>query len=168
MGLELSPLTTVGDMSTMEQIQRQGVKAIWLNVGAFTDTVLATVDEQSSELRKRVVDFVEGLWVSEEEREHFRQAENLQAQVIFKLRGRSGTLDVDDMGLLAARVQQEEQDDDDMRLMLGDGSEVRHGDVVLRKPVNIEVHGKTVRYGPAWDAMADYLDELRRSGALEQ
>ena len=61
----------------------------------------------------------------------------------------------------------DEGDDDCMIFETKARMRVRHGDLVLREPVELEVSGNTVVYTHAWNQMYRYFRELHRTGLLE-
>ena len=60
------------------------------------------------------------------------------------------------------------ENEQDIEIETGTGQRIKRGEVVLKKSVDIAAFGKTVHHGDAWNQMAQYFDELREDGMLEE
>ena len=165
--IESFGLIPVANEQIVRQIRRQGVKKIDLNVGQYLETARQHDDSDSTPIIKRVaLAVLENLFLREEDRRRIEKAANVQARLIITCDTRRPGIQPEHLTPIAAGIAAENEQD--IEIETGTGQRIKKGQVVLKKSVDIAAFGKTVHHGDAWDQMAQYLDDLREDGMLEE
>ena len=165
-GVDDFELIPVADTEVAEQIRRDGVKHIRLGLGTYREAVGGIASYRDG-VRARIWGTLSGLLTRDQESELLEASADVVGTLVLTMRRRGrADLDVADMVPLAEGVTDSEGDDE-VVLETHAGQFVRRGQIIVRKKVDIDAHGKTVSYGQAWDEMVDYLRELARSGQLQ-
>lgn len=157
-------LHAIGNASVMDQIRQEGVKKIDLDISQYAETATQAVETRETIRRNLGREILASLIERDEDRQRIEEADNVHARLVINLdtRRRSG-LSAEELGSMLASIEGE----DGMIIETGSGQRFRHGQMVMRKAVDVETFGQTVHHGPAWEEMETYLDELRQQGALE-
>ncbi len=95
----------------------------------------------------------------------------LRVGLIFHVDGRSKSrirLGRAKLQKIAENIVQNEEKDDDYTIILESGEKIRFSDIVLKKSVEIDGEGKTVRREAAFEALLLYYNELKNAGKLEE
>ena len=159
-------LLEVGNLSALEQVAQEGMKEISLDMMQFNASYDDTIQEETI-LQRLKRQFIASLVEGPEDRRRIQEAENVSVRLLIRLdtRRREG-ITAEELGESLRPALSEEPEG--LTLVTGAGHRFRHGDLVLRKPVNVEAYGQTVYHGHAWELMQEYLEELERSGLLER
>lgn len=175
--LDLQP---IANRSVVAQLAREGVKSVRMNVALYQET-LAQVgpvrgrDPRSlgSQIQRSLHGSLVGelLQILQPDRsaDELLGMENLHAKVIISYDRRSGDgtdEEQDAIKQLAERLAQ--QEDDGYVIETFRGEKIRESEIALRKPVMLPPFAKTVFHQDAWREMLAYLEELRRTGALQE
>ena len=154
-----------------DQIRREGVSSVHLNLSQYKETTLAKADEAPksswSSLTSAILDQFKGPLT----REQMAQAANLDVELsirVDKRFKRHGALQPRDLSHLGDQVASEVGFPSDVVIETGSGQRIRHGELALTKPVELPAFGQSVRHEDAWEAMAGYFKELKASGSLEE
>lgn len=164
--IESFELLPVANEQIVRQIRRQGVKKINLNVGQYLETARRHDDTGSTIIERVGRAVLENLLTREEDRRRIEEAANVQARLIITCDTRRPGIQPDDLTPIATDIAAENEQD--IEIETGTGQRIKQGQVVLKKSVDIAAFGKTVHHGDAWDQMAQYFDELREGGMLEE
>ena len=164
--IESFGLLPVANEQIVQQIRRQGVKKINLNVGQYMETARRHEDTGSTIIRQLGRAILETLLEREEDRRQIEEAANVQAKLIITCDTRRPGIQPEHLTPIAAGIAAENEQD--IEIETGTGQRIKQGQVVLKKPVEVASFGKTVHHGDAWDQMAQYFDELREGGMLEE
>lgn len=164
--IESFELLPVANEQIVRQIRRQGVKKINLNVGQYMETARRHEDTQPTIIRQLGRAILETLLDREEDRRQIEEAANVQARLIITCDTRRPGIQPEDLTRVAAGIAAENEQD--IEIETGTGQRIKQGQVVLKKSVEVASFGKTVHHGDAWDQMAQYFDELREGGMLEE
>ena len=161
-------LVSIANRDVTRQIQREGVKAVNLNVGQFMETARLDVEERPQTILQQLSrSILNTLVTKDEDRERIRQAENVQAKLVISIDSRRKGLEPEDLAPIMQEVISE-SDDDDMEIVTGQGQRIKRGRLLLKKPAKVPVFAKTVHHQPAWDEMEIYMGELRTKGVLDE
>ena len=164
--IESFGLFPVANEQIVQQIRHQGVKKINLNVGQYMETARRHEDTGSTIIERIGRAVLENLLTREEDRRRIEEAANVQARLIITCDTRRPGIQPDDLTPIAADIAAENEHD--IEIETGTGQRIKQGQVVLKKQVEVASFGKTVHHGDAWDQMAQYFDELREGGMLEE
>ena len=164
--IESFGLDPVANEQIVRQIRRQGVKKINLNVGQYLETTRRHDDTGPTIIKRIGRAILENLLEREEDRRRIEEAANVQARLIITCDTRRPGIEPEALTSIAAGIAAENEQD--IEIETGTGQRIKQGQVVLKKSVDIAAFGKTVHHGDAWDQMAQYFDELREGGMLEE
>lgn len=164
--IESFGLVPVANEQIVRQIRRQGVKKINLNVGQYLETTRRHDDTGPTIIKRIGRAILENLLEREEDRRRIEEAANVQARLIITCDTRRPGIEPEALTSIAAGIAAENEQD--IEIETGTGQRIKQGQVVLKKSVDIAAFGKTVHHGDAWDQMAQYFDELREGGMLEE
>ena len=151
-----------------DQVRREGTKRIHLNVGQYLETARVGTDGTENIVRRLGRHILDLLVDREEDRRRIEEAENVNARLTITLNGRRTGLEPDDLTPVVERITSSAEDADDIEIETGRGHRIKRGRLLLNKPVKVATFGKTVHHNVAWDELADYFNELREDGALEE
>ena len=164
--IESFELVPVANDNVVRQIRREGVKKFHLNLGQYLETARAGHDEHMTIVERLGRGIFESLLTREEDRRKIEEADNVQAKLVITCDGRRAGIEPDDLTPIARAIADESGDD--IFIETGTGQQIKRGQVVLKKPVDVAIFAKTVHHRDAWDRMAMYFDELREGGMLEE
>ena len=159
-------LLAVADAEVALQINREGVKKIDLNVSQYLETARELEEHRLTITQRIGRAILENLVADEEKRRQIEEADNVKARLVISCDTRRAGLEPGDLAPIATDIA--EEDEDHIEIYTGTGQRIRHGQLVLKKPVDVTSFAKTVHHEEAWSEMARYLDELREGGNLEE
>jgi hypothetical protein len=161
-------LLPIANERVAEQVRREGVKQVHLNVGQYMETAVVGADSTTNIVRKIGRDILNLVFDREEDRRRIAEAENVNARLTLKLDGRRKGLEPSDLTPAVERIMLRAEDEEDVEIETHRGHHIRRGRLLLSKQVQVETFGKTVHHNVAWEELTDYFNELRDSGALEE
>ena len=159
-------LFPVANRSVAQQLREEGLKEIRLNVGQYLESALSdSLEAQPTRLQSLGNDFLRHLITRETDREEIRRSQNVQAELVIKVDGRRKGLDYAQFGTMMKDVS-DEAEDQDIVLVTRNNHRIKHGKLLLTKPVDVTPFANTVHYRSAWHEMEVYLLELSKMRAL--
>ena len=159
-------LRAIGNAPILQQIRQEGVKRIDLDVSQYMETAQEGGEQHATILQRVGRAILASLIERDEDRRAIEEADNVHARLVINLDTRqSSGLSAEELGSMLAPLSEEEQDDG-LTIETGSGQRFKRGQLVLRKPVEVESFGQTIHHGAAWEAMVEYLSDLRHHGAL--
>ncbi len=164
--IESFELVPVADERVVQQIRRQGVKRIGLNLGQYLETARQHDDGRSTIVQRIGAAILENLVLRPEDRQRIEAAENVHAKLVITCDTRRAGIAPEDLIAVAANIADESEDD--VEIETGTGQRIKRGQVLLKKTVAVAAFAKTVHHGDAWDHMREYFGELRDGGMLEE
>ena len=171
-GMEAFELLPIVRDKVVKQIRQEGVSSLHLNLGQYLETALSGAEDAPKSLLTRMANAIAEQFEGALSREQMALAANLNVGLTIRLdkryRRRPGTLRPQDLARLGEEITSNAERDEDVVIETGSGQRIRHGELALTKSVRVEAFGQTVRHEHAWQKMAEYLDELEGSGALEE
>ena len=69
---------------------------------------------------------------------------------------------------LAKNIIESQEEDDDYVIFLKSGEKIKPSEIILRRSVDLESEGKTVKRDAAFAALLEYYINLADTGQLEQ
>ena len=167
--MEKFQLVEIINDKVAQQIQKEGVKKIDLNVGQYMETARRRMeDRQETIIEKIGRSILETLVTKDEDRRRLQEAENVQAKLVISLDGRRSGMTAEELAPIVEDIEAELENKDDIDIVTGSGQRIKRGHLVLTKQINIGTFGKTVHHQDTWDEMEEYLIELKRKGALDE
>lgn len=167
-GFAAFALLPVANRSVAQQLREEGIKQIRLNVGQYLESALSdSLEAQPTRLQSLGNDFLRHLITREIDREEIRRSQNVQAELVIKVDGRRKGLDHEQFGILMKDVA-DEAEDEDIEFVTRKNHRIKHGKLLLTKPVDVTPFANTVHYRSAWHEMEVYLLELSTMRALRE
>jgi hypothetical protein len=162
-------LVKKANIDKVRLIQKQGVDQINLDASLY-DTTLDH-QERTSLQRKiggRLWDEIAAVFSDDERLQDVRESENLVAHLVVKFdkRKKGGEIGRERLQRMANELVKD--GDDGFKIVTGNGQVLGSDDVVLKKKISLQRHGKTVDHVHTWHELDVYFSELKSSGLLEQ
>lgn len=160
-------LQPVANPEVVRRVNQEGAKRVHLNVSQYKETTRdrdrpKTIIEKIGSDLKDII----GLIDRDETRAEILAADNVSAKLIISLDRRRPGATPEDLASFAAQVASE--DEDGIEIETTSGHRIKHGELILKKVVDVKAFAKTVHHQHSWELMEEYLRELRHAGTLEQ
>ena len=160
-------LFPVADPAVVHRVQQEGVKKFNLNVAQYKETTHdsdgpTTIVENIGSNLSAILSLVD----RDERRADILAAANVSAKLVISLDRRRPGATPEDLASVATPIASESEDSIEMETT--SGHRIKHGQLILKKVVDVDAFAKTVHHQHSWELMEEYLRELRLSGMLDQ
>ncbi len=158
----------VANVAKLALIREEGVKSIQLDATLFSASLM---DEQVPTVRRhvlsRVGDSLLDLFGDDPDLAQAAEDENITVylEVVFDKRRKGGVIGQRRMQGLASQLVKEHEPG--FRIVTGSGGVIESDELKIQQPVPLRPRGSSVEREHAWEALLGFLEDLRRSGALE-
>jgi len=161
-------LENAADVSVMNAIQKEGIKEITVDATLYEATIdYAKRQSATQKITGALMDEVKKAFSKSKKLKDVLEEENLTAAITFSFDGRrKGEIGPKRLDFLASEIAAEE--DSGFALVTRSGNVIRGDQMTRKKPVMLPPDGKTVSYNAAFQAMGEYLSELKSEGLTEQ
>lgn len=167
-------LEAVADIDKVRLIQREGVKSIRLDSSLYEATMLYEEERRERESPKTVIfrnlgRVLKNLLAEDLGLPEITDKENVNVklEISYDSRKKGGELGKQRIKELAREVVEEEEDEGGFRIVTTEGKMIRAESLNMKYSLPLQASGNTVYRGAAWEALGDFYDRLRQSGALE-
>nr|VFJ63268.1 MAG: hypothetical protein BECKFM1743C_GA0114222_103403 [Candidatus Kentron sp. FM]VFJ64060.1 MAG: hypothetical protein BECKFM1743A_GA0114220_103473 [Candidatus Kentron sp. FM]VFK17159.1 MAG: hypothetical protein BECKFM1743B_GA0114221_104643 [Candidatus Kentron sp. FM] len=156
----------IANISKLRLIREKGVKKIHLNASVYDATL--RYEKRKTVGMTMLNEAAQALMIAIGKDIDEKEMENLSVKVeySFDLRKEGGELAGEHLKKTAVRLV--EEDDQGFKIETGDGSSFGAEDLYMRKKVRFEPFGDSIFRSKAWEALKEYLGELKQSGISEQ
>ena len=159
-------LLKIANVDKVEQIEREGVKAIRLDVGLYEEGVEEIRRTMRRSLNDELRDWLLSMFMDDPDLQQLRQEENLNARLLITWDGRRGGGQIGLRRLAEMSTQLVGEEEEGYTVETRSGATIRAQELNLRKKVVLQAFGKTVNHQNAWREIKRYFDELEENGAL--
>ena len=160
-------LSPVANDAAIQGLLELGIKEVVLNIGQY----LETANNREEARRDRGIFSSLGLDVGmdifrrDNDRREIERADNLGARLTLMFDRRKAGIRAEAFANIARDAVEESPEE--VVIKTHDGQEYRRGDLIVKRAVDLQEDGQTVRYVHAWNEMTAYYTDLQNAGILE-